>query len=82
MRSPCVFIMLCVGDGMVDSGVDMSEIFMPIPSRFCSRLRAQQLGVSPFGVCSGPPRNRPHCGCWCFCGLISSPAAMLAASSD
>ena len=55
---------------------------MPISSRCCSRLRAQQFGVSAVGGCSGPPWNRPQCGCLCICGLISSLAAMSAASSD
>ena len=45
-------------------------------------LRAQQFGVSAVGKCSGPPWNRSQSGCWCLCGRISNPAAMLVASSD
>ena len=32
--------------------------------------------------CSGPPCSLLQCGCWCLYGLISIPAAMLAASLD
>ena len=45
--------MLCVVDDMSDSGVDVSEISIPVPSRGCSRLRAQQYGVSVVGRYSG-----------------------------
>ena len=48
---------------------------MPILSRCCSKMRSQQFGMSAACRYSGPPWNRPR-------GLISSPAVMLAASSD
>ena len=90
VRSPCCLVvilsrfsdMLCVIGGVSDSGVGVSEIFIPVSSRCRSRLRSQQFGVSAVGRCSGPPWNRPHCGCGCLCGLISSPAAIFAVSSD
>ena len=67
VRSPCCSVvmssrfsvMLCVIGGVSDSGVDVSEISMPISSWCCSRLKAQQLGVSTVGRCSVPPWNRP-----------------------
>ena len=68
-------VMLCVIGGV-------SDISMLISSKCCSRLGAQQFGVSDVGMCSGLPWNRPQCGCWCLCGRICSPAATLAASSD
>ena len=55
--------MLCVIGGLSDSGVGVREISMPISSRCCSRLRAQQFDVSAVGGCSGRPWNRLQCGC-------------------
>ena len=90
VRSPCCSVvmsskfsvMLCVIGGFSDSGVGVSEMSMPISSRCCSRLRAQQSGVSAVGRGSSPPWSWPQCGCWRLCGLISSPIATLAAPSD
>ena len=87
VRSLCCSVMmssklLCVIGGVSDNGVGVSEISMPISSRCCSMLSVEQSGVSAVGRCSGPPWNRPQCGCWCLCGLTSSYAATLAASPD
>ena len=43
---------------------------------------AQQLSMSSIGESSGLHWNLFQCGCWCLFGLISFPAAMLAASLD
>ena len=75
-------VMLCVIGGVSDSGVDVNKISMPISSKCCSRLRAQQFGVSAVGRCSGPPWDRLQCGCRCLYGCITSPVATLATSSD
>ena len=90
VKSPCCpgvmssrfSVILCVRWGGSDSGVGVSEISMPISSRCCSKLRAQQFGVSAAGRYSGQPWNLLQCGCWCLCGLFSSPAATLAVSFD
>ena len=48
-------VMLCVVGGSVDSGVGVKVISMPNSSRCCSRLSAQQFGVSSIGEVNGPP---------------------------
>ena len=65
--------MLCAIGGSADSGVGFKAISMPSSSSCCSRLSV---------LVSGPPWNLLQYGCWCLCGLISIPAAILAASVD
>ena len=51
----CYAVMMCVIGGVSDSGVGVSETSMPISSKYCGRLRSQQLDVSPICRCSDPP---------------------------
>ena len=74
--------MLCVVGGASDNGVGARSISFPSSSKCCSKLSAQQLGLSSIGGRSGLPCDLLQCACSCLCGLISIPAAMFAASFD
>ena len=50
-------LMLCAFGGFADSGVGVKVISMPSSSRCCSRLSAQQFGVSSIGEVKGSPLN-------------------------
>ena len=75
-------VTLCVVGGSVDSGDGVRAISMPSSSRCCSRHSAQPFGVSSIEEISGPPLNLLQCDFWCFCGTISIPVVILAASFD